>query len=123
MFRWLIPLLVAVHAAPAAAQAPLSLHCARGVPDYPDAEMVFSESGSHFVDIVFVGYRPSKARAEWSLRDCLNTAAKVDGSRPILARLWYRERGGKSPRVPLAPDSLALGSSAFGSSFSSVATR
>lgn len=123
MFRWLITLLIVLPAAPVAAQAPLSLHCARGTADYPDVEMTFNPHGRHVVDVVFVGYRPSKSRAEWSLRDCLNTAAKVDASHEIVARLWYRERGWRSQREPLAPYSLTLGSSGFGSSVSSVATR
>ena len=33
-------------------------------------------SGSHEVHVVFVGVRPSRVRADWSLRDCLNTAAR-----------------------------------------------
>jgi hypothetical protein len=70
---------------------PISLHCARGVPDYPRAEMTLSTQSSHVVDVTFVGYRPSRVRAEWSLRDCLNTAMKLDGSRPIVGSLWYRD--------------------------------
>lgn len=92
MLRWLL-LCLALHAVPAAAQQTVSLHCARGVPDYPDAEMSISGRSEHVVNVVFVGFRPSRGRAEWSLRDCLNTAAKLDGSRNIVAFLWYRERG------------------------------
>jgi hypothetical protein len=122
MSRWMF-LVLALYAAPGAAQAPLQLYCARGTADYPDAEMTFHPEGRHVVDIVFVGYRPSRGRADWALRDCLNTAAKVDSSRQIVARLWYRQRGWRSPREPLAPYSLASGSSVAGTSLSSAATR
>jgi hypothetical protein len=122
MWRWMF-LVLALYAAPGAAQAPLQLYCARGTADYPDAEMTFHPEGSHVVDIVFVGYRPSRGRAEWALRDCLSTAAKVDSSRQIVARLWYRQRGWRSPREPLAPYSLASGSSVARASLSSVGTR
>src|SRR5262245_54793985 len=92
MSRWLL-LVLALHAVPAAAQPTIALHCARGTPDYPDVEMTISERREHVVNVVFVGFRPLRGRAEWSLRDCLSTAAKLDGSRDIVAHLWYRERG------------------------------
>ena len=95
MVRWLLLVLV-LHAVPAAAQPTISLHCARGVPDYPDAEMSMSEGREHVVNVVFVGFRPSRGRAEWSVRDCLSTAAKLEGSRNIVASLWYRERAGRA---------------------------
>jgi len=75
----------------------------RGTPDYPDAELTLNSSGSHVVRVVFVGYRPLRGRADWSLRDCLNTAARYAGSRDIVASLWYRERDDRQPREPLAP--------------------
>ena len=95
----LFPLL----AAPCAAQGPVSLYCARGAGDYPDAAMTLKERGSHVVNVVFVGYRPSRVRADWSLRDCLYTASRLDGSRDIEAALWYRERGERLRREPLEP--------------------
>lgn len=104
MYRWLLFVLV-LHAVPAAAQPTVSLHCARGDPDYPDAEMRISERSEHVVNLVFVGFRPSRGRAEWSLRECLSTAAKLDGSRNIVALLWYRERGQRlqEPLEPFGP--------------------
>src|SRR5687767_4242027 len=101
MYRWLLFALV-LHTASAAAQPAIPLHCARGVPDYPDAEMGISGRSEHILNVVFVGFRPSRGRAEWSLRDCLSTAAKLDGSRNIVAFLWYRERGQRS-QEPLEP--------------------
>ena len=104
MYRWLLFVLV-LHAVPAAAQPTISLHCARGVADYPDAEMSISERSEHVVNVVFVGFRPSRGRAEWSVRECLSTAAKLDGSRNIVASLWYRERGQRlqEPLEPFGP--------------------
>lgn len=104
MYRWLLFALV-LHAVQAAAQPTISLYCARGVPDYPDAEMSISERSEHVVNVVFVGFRPSRGRAEWSVRDCLSTAAKLDGSRNIVASLWYRERGQRlqEPLEPFGP--------------------
>jgi hypothetical protein len=101
MCRWLL-LALALHAAPAAAQPTVSLHCARGVADYPDAEMSINRQSEHVVNVVFVGFRPSRGRLEWSLRDCLSTAAKLDGSRNIVALSWYRERGQRVAE-PLEP--------------------
>src|SRR5262245_59683300 len=101
MFRWLL-LLLALHAVPAAAQPTIALHCARGTPDYPDAELSMGERNEHIVNVVFVGFKPNRGRAEWSLRDCLGTAAKLDGSRNIVAFLWYRERG-QSLQQPIEP--------------------
>ena len=101
MYRWLLLVLV-LHAAPATAQPTISLHCARGVADYPDAEMSINGRSEHVVNVVFVGFRPSRGRLEWSLRDCLSTAAKLDGSRNIVALSWYRERGQRVSE-PLEP--------------------
>ena len=83
--------------ASSAAADPISLYCARGVADYPDAEVTLSTSGKHVLNVTYVGYRPSRARAEWSLRDCLNTAMKLDASRGVVASLWYRERWAPTP--------------------------
>jgi hypothetical protein len=101
MYRWLLLALV-LHAVPAAAQPTISLHCARGVADYPDAEMSLNRQSEHVVNVVFVGFRPSRGRLEWSLRDCLSTAAKLDGSRNIVALPWYRARG-QPVQEPLEP--------------------
>ena|SRR6266446_5104199 len=87
--------------ASSAAADPIALYCARGVPDYPDAEMTLSASGKHVVKVTYVGYRPSRVRAEWSLRDCLNTAMKLDASHGVVASLWYRERWAPAPQEML----------------------
>jgi len=79
-------------AASAAWADPVALYCARGVPDYPDAEMQLNVRGRHIVRVTYVGFQPSRTRAEWSLRDCLHTAMKLDSSRDIQVSLWYRER-------------------------------
>ena len=94
---------LALLAAPGVAQDPIALHCARGTPDYPDARLTLSNSGNHVVDVVFVGYRPSRPRADWSLRDCLATAARLDASRDIVATLWYRNPEAQYRQEPLQP--------------------
>ncbi len=76
----------------------VALYCARGAADYPDAELTLTASGPYAIDVVYVGYRPSRSRARWTLRDCASTAMKLDSSRRIVASLWYRERGRGSPR-------------------------
>ena len=101
MARWLLFLCVA----PVMAAEPVPLHCARGPGDYPDAAMMLNERGAHVVNVTFVGYRPTRSRADWSLRDCLGTASKLDGTRDIDAHLWYRERGADSAQ-PLEPGAL-----------------
>ena len=103
MLRYGLLLALALLAAPCAAQEHFSLYCGRGTADYPDAELTLSPTGSHVVRVVFVGYRPSRGRADWSLRDCLNTAARYAGTKDIVASLWYRERDDRQPREPLAP--------------------
>lgn len=85
-------------AAPVAAEPSITLYCARGTPDYPDAAITLSDRGNHVVNVVFVGYRPSRVRADWSLRDCLSTAIRLDSSRGIVASLWYRDRGARAPQ-------------------------
>lgn len=97
MLRYLLLLAGLFLAAPAAAEPSVALYCARGTPDFPDADMKLNPRGSHVVDVVFVGYRPSRMRADWSLRDCLYTASRLDSSRGIVARLWYRDRGQRDP--------------------------
>jgi hypothetical protein len=104
--RFFLLLALVLQAAPAAAEERFSLYCARGTPDYPDADLVLSAAGHHVVRVVFVGFRPSPARADWSLRDCLDTAARYAGSRDIVASLWYRERDADQAQ-PLAPYSAA----------------
>ena len=107
---WAAALLFAALHSPSRAQEwPVALHCARGVADYPDAEMRLSARGHHVVNVIFVGFRPSRVRADWSLRDCLNTASKFDGSRDIVAWLWYRERQLRSAREPLHPYGASAG--------------
>lgn len=102
MVRWLLFFLVA----PAMAAEPVALHCARGPGDYPDAAMLLNERGAHVVNVTFVGYRPTRSRADWSLRDCLRTASRLDSSHDIDAHLWYRERGADSLAQPLEPGEL-----------------
>src|SRR6185295_8178638 len=103
MLRICVLLALALQAAPVLAQDPIALHCARGVPDYPDAHLTLNASGSHVVNVVYVGYRPSRPRADWSLRDCLATAARLDGSRDIVATLWYRDPEAQYRQEPLLP--------------------
>jgi len=124
-------------AMPLMAAEPIALHCGRGPGDYPDAAMQLNERGAHVVHVTFVGYRPSRSRAHWSLRDCLSTATKLDSSRNIEARLWYRERGADAAVEPLEPAALtykpsrglsasglsASGFSASSGGLSSAATR
>jgi hypothetical protein len=88
------------------AAEPVALHCARSTGEFPDAAMTLNERGTHVVHVTFVGYRPSRSRADWSLRDCLSTASKLDASRNIEARLWYRERGVDALVEPLEPAGL-----------------
>lgn len=76
----------------------MSLYCARGTGEYPDAELTLSASGPYVMNVVYVGYRPSRGRAEWTVRDCLRTANMLDGSRPIVASLWYSDRPRGAPR-------------------------
>src|SRR5882672_12001677 len=85
-------LLLAASPAAHASDETIALYCARGSGEYPDAEMRLNEAGGHVVRVVYVGYRPSRARADWTLRDCLNTAIKLDGTRDIVVRLWLRDR-------------------------------
>jgi len=87
---------------PGYAQEAVALHCARGnVQDYPDAKLTLNQEGPRVVQVTFVGYRPSTVRADWSLRDCLRTAAKYDDTYDIVAELWYREPQLRSRREPL----------------------
>jgi len=103
VLRYSLLLVLALVTVPCAAQERFSLYCGRGTPDYPDAELRLNSSGHHVVEVIFVGFRPSKGRADWSLRDCLNTAARYAGTRDIVASLWYRERDDRTHREPLAP--------------------
>ena len=86
-FAWLL-----AFCACSSAADPVTLYCARGVPDYPDAEVTLKAEGRHVVDVTFVGFRPTPGRAQWSLQDCLNVALKLDPSRAAVGTLWYRER-------------------------------
>jgi hypothetical protein len=99
-------LLIALYVSSAAAEPPVVLHCARGTPDYPDAYMRLNSRDGHVVDVVFYGYRPSRGRAAWSLRDCLFTATRLDGSRDIVASLWYLDPERPGVREPLQPHTL-----------------
>jgi hypothetical protein len=101
---WAVAFLAALQFPAQASDPRVALYCARGVPDYPDAELTLNIHGSHVVDVTFVEFRPSRVRADWSLRDCLSTAAKLDGSRDIVARLWYRsDRYVRGVEEPLHP--------------------
>jgi hypothetical protein len=103
VLRKCILVALALLATPCAAQDHFALYCGRGTPGYPDADLTLSANGSHEVHVVFVGTRPSRVRADWSLRDCLNTAARYAGSRDIVASLWYRERDARQQREPMLP--------------------
>ena len=97
---------LALFVTPLMAAEPVALHCARGSGEYPDAEITLNERGTHVVNVTYVGYRPSRSRADWSLRDCLGTALKIDATRYIEVHLWYRSRGGNSAPEPLEPAGL-----------------
>ena len=97
---------LAMLATPLMAAEPVALHCARGGADFPDVAMMLNERGAYVVHVTFVGYRPSRSRADWSLRDCLSTAMKIDATRNIDAHLWHRERGGDSRPEALEPAGL-----------------
>jgi len=76
----------------------VSLYCGRGA-DYPDVHLILGADGApHELRVVFVDFRPSGGRARWTLRDCLYTAHRLDGSRPIVASLWIRARDRREPR-------------------------
>ena len=94
---WLVAL-------PVIAAEPVPLHCARGAGDSPDAAMELNARGAHVLNVTFVGYRPTRSRADWSLRDCLFTATKLDNTRDIEAHLWYRARGADTRPQPLEPE-------------------
>jgi hypothetical protein len=127
MGRSLLACLLALFAPVLLGAEPVALHCARSTGEFPDAEMTLNERGTHVVHVTFVGYRPSRSRAHWSLRDCLSTASKLDASRNIEARLWYRGRAVDAPVEPLEPAVLTYKPSRFSASssgsFSSAATR
>jgi len=91
-------------ALPVLAAEPVPLYCARSAGDYPDAAIELNERGAHVVNVTFVGYRPTRSRADWSLRDCLFTATKLDGTRDIEAHAWYRERAADARPQPLEPE-------------------
>jgi len=81
-----------------AAPETVSLYCGRGA-DYPDVHLILGAEGApHELRVVFVDFRPSGGRARWTLRDCLYTAHRLDGSRPIVASLWIRARDRREPR-------------------------
>lgn len=95
---------ILVFALPSFAAEPVPLYCGRAAGDYPDAAMELNKRGAHVVNVTFVGHRPTRSRADWSLRDCLYTATKLDGTHDIEARLWYRERGADASPQPLEPE-------------------
>ena len=89
--RWSAVALTAALSAPAlSGEQTVKLYCARDVAGLPDSEMTLSLHGPHFVRVTFVGARPSNGQADRALRDCLQTAIKLDGSRDIFAAAWYR---------------------------------
>ena len=75
---------------PRPAEERVSLYCARGAGEYPDAELTLSASGPYVMNMVYVGFRPSRGRAEWTVRDCLRT------------RAGWTARGRSSPRSGFA---------------------
>ena len=93
----LAPVALPAAASLASPEARAVLYCARAA-DYPDAEITLSEQGPYALQVVYVDFRPSAGRARWALRDCLYTAQRLDGSRPIVASLWVRGRERGSPR-------------------------
>ena len=89
--KWAAVAVTAALCAPALSdERTVKLYCARDVAGIPDSEMTLSLHGPHFVRVTFVGVRPSNGQTDRALRDCLQTAIKLDGSRDILATPWYR---------------------------------
>jgi hypothetical protein len=66
--------------------------------------MELNPRGPHVLNVTFVGQRPTRSRADWSLRDCLFTATKLDSTRDIEAHAWFRERGADARPQPLEPE-------------------
>jgi hypothetical protein len=80
----------ALLSAAALADPGVKLYCAREIAGFADAEMHLREREAHTVDVTFAGLLPARHRLDWALRDCLNTAVKLDGSQDIVVLAWYR---------------------------------
>jgi len=99
-----VPLAALLLVALPAIADPVPLLCARSGGEYPDAAMELNPRGPHVLNVTFVGQRPTRSRADWSLRDCLFTATKLDSTRDIEAHAWFRERGADARPQPLEPE-------------------
>jgi hypothetical protein len=84
------------------ADGAVKLYCAVNATGFFDAEMQLREEGPNFVNVTFMRTRPSKMVVDWALRDCLATAAKLNGARGIVALAWFRSLS-KAGLQPLEP--------------------
>ena len=99
-FAHLVAVVASVVLVPSAISAerpPVKLACAKNVPSFRDAEMLFDVAGAHSVIVTFVAKRPSTADIDRALRDCLAQAIRVDGSKDIVTAPLFRAREGANP--------------------------
>jgi hypothetical protein len=73
------------------AESTVKLACAKSASGYADAEMQLRDQGANFVNVTFSRTPPTKNAVDWVLRDCLNTAIKLNAARDIVAFAWYRK--------------------------------
>src|SRR5690242_18179246 len=71
------------------ADATVKLYCAARVGGFYDAEMQLRERGANVVNVTFAHTLPSKVAIDWALRDCLNTALKLNATRDIVGLAWF----------------------------------
>lgn len=107
-FRFTVSLALACASASVSAIEPVtSLHCARKAAGLERAELRMQRTGPHEVLIRFSRVRPSPRQLDWALRECLETASKLDSSRDIFASASYSEEtwagAWKEIVEPLAP--------------------
>ena len=100
--RWLCLAAVLVLCSRVHADEIVKLRCAARASGFADAELQLRERGANFVNVTFSRTRPSRAALDWALRDCLNTAVKLNATRDIVALGWFRPHSAAALQ-PLAP--------------------
>lgn len=77
----------------------IPLECAKSIGAVAERQYLDAASGGgniYNVNVTFTGKKPSNAKAESALRECIAAATKKDASKDVLASAWLKTRPGAS---------------------------
>ena len=102
-FLGLVVAVLAFNISPAFAKPPtINLKCGK-LPNYKvesERQYLSKESGGgdiYMINVTFISKKPDNKKIDKILRECLDEAVKLDGTKDITATPWLRPKAGSNP--------------------------